>query len=406
VAPSAAATTTTRFQLYVNNTSSVAQIYNLSSSYLSVPAGAGLSNPPTAWTVAFKLDGGIGNCTTTIGPPITSTGVAPIAAGGNRLICAEVVVPSINAGMVGTPTYAAPGAYVIQFLAQQQSGVTVSDTKRDQVTIQPVHNVTITPNGAQSTIPGGAVAYTHALTNNGNLAESIAFPAGFLSNSQVPVYAWTSTAYIDTNNNGVLDLGTDTPIVPGTTTIMLPPNGSQTIFVLVAAPGMAGSPPNQTSIATTYNGGSSTASANDVTTLTDGLKLEKYQQLPGGTGSCVTTPLTTLTGSTPNAPWSNAAIAAGGNTIPGTCIAYLIVGVNTSGVNVTDINVSDVVPPNTKLETGCGVPSITGPIAVTGGPYMNGFTGTVSAASSPLPTTPVLPTGTFTLQFCVKINDI
>ncbi len=406
VVPAVAAATTTRFQLYVNNTSSVAQIYNLSSSYISVPAGAGLTNPPTAWTVVFKLDGGAGNCSTTTGAAITSTGATPIPANGNRLICAEVAVPATNAGMAGTPTYAAPGAYVIQFRVQQQSDATVFDTKRDQVTVQPIHNVTITPNGAQSTVPGGAVTYTHALTNNGNLTEPITFPAGFLTDSQVPTYTWTSTAYIDTNMNGILDIGTDTLIVPGTTTFMLPPNSSQTVFVRVNAPAMAGSPPNQTSITATYNGGASTASASDVTTLTDGLKLDKYQQLPGGTGSCVITPATTLTGSTPNAPWSNMAIAASVNTIPGKCIAYLIVGANTSGSNITNINVSDLVPPNTKLETGCGAPTVTGPIATTGGPYVSGFTGTVAAISSPLATTPVPPTGTFTLQFCVKINDM
>jgi hypothetical protein len=407
VTPAVAAATTTRFRLYVNNTSSIAQIYNLSSSYISVPAGLGLVNPPTGWTVAFKLDGGAGNCSTTAGTAITSTGASPIAAGGNLLVCAEVVVPATNSGVLGTPTYSPPGAYVLQFRAQQQSDAAVFDTKRDQITIQPVHNVTITPNGTQSTVPGGAVTYTHALTNNGNVTEPITFPtAAFLTDSQVPTYTWSSTAYIDTNMNGMLDIGTDTPIVSGTTTFMLAPNGTQTVFIRVNAPLMAGSPPNQTSITATYNAGASTASATDQTTLTDGLKLDKYQQLPGGIGSCTVVPATTLVGSTPNAPWSNMAIPASVNTIPGKCIAYLIVGANTTASNITNINLSDVVPPNTNLATGCGAPTVTGPIAVTGGPYSSGFTGTVSASSSPLATTPLPPTGTFTLQFCVKINDV
>ena len=405
VTPAAAATTASRFQLYVNNTSAAAQIYNLSSLYLSVPAG--IANPPTGWTVSFKLDGGAGNCSTTTGAAISSTGATPIAAGGNRLICAEVAVPPSNTGAVGTPTYAATGAYVIQFRVQQQSDATVFDTKRDQITVLPVRSVTITPNGMQSTVPGGAVTYIHVLTNNGNVNEPITFPtAAFLTDSQVPAYAWSSTAYIDTNMNGVLDIGTDTPIIAGTTTFTLPPNGTQVVFVRVNAPVMAGSPPNVTTITATYNAGGSTASASDTTTLTDGLKLDKYQQLPGGTGSCATIPTTTLTGSTPNAPWSNLAIGASANTVPGKCIAYLIVGTNTSGSNITNINISDVVPPNTKLETGCGVPTVTGPIALTGGPYVIGYTGAVSAASSPLATTPVSPSGTFTLQFCVKINDV
>ncbi len=407
VTPAVAATTTTRFQLYVNNSSPLAQIYSLSSSYISVPAGVGLSNPPTGWSVAFKLDGGTNNCATTTGAAIASTGATPISAGGSRLICAEVVVPATNAGTVGTPTYVAPGAYVLQFRAQQQSDATVFDTKRDQITIQPVHSVAITPNGAQSTVPGGAVIYTHALTNNGNVTEPITFPtAAFLTDSQAPPYAWTSVAYVDTNMNGMLDIGIDTPIVAGATAFMLAANASQMIFVRVSAPLSVGSPPNLTSITATYNSGGSTATATDLTTLTDGLRLEKYQQSPGGTGSCVTTPITALTGSAPNAPWSNAAVAASVNTIPGRCIAYLIIGTNASAANITNISLADVVPANTTLAGGCGIPTVTGPIALTGGPYVNGFTGIVSAVSSPMATTPLPPTGTITLQFCVKINDM
>ena len=409
VTPTTGATTTTRFRLYVNNTSSVAQIYNLTSLFVSVPAAGGIANPPTGWTIVFKLDGGGGLCATTTGAAITSTGATPVAAAGNILICAEVVVPATNSGGgAGTPTYAAPGAYVIEFKATQQSDATVFDTKRDQVTVQNAHNVTITPNGAQSTVPGGAVTYTHSLTNNGNVSEAITFPtAAFLTDSQSGTYTWSSTAYIDTNNNGVLDIGTDTPIAFGTTTFNVIPNASQTIFVRVNAPAMAGSPANTTQLTATYFT-TLTASASDQTTLTDGLKLDKYQQLPGGTGACTGgSPTVTLTGSAPNAAWINTPIAASANTIPGKCIAYLIVGSNTTAANISNINLADVVPGNTKLELGCGAPTVTGPIAlVSAGSYVNGYTGTISAASTPASTTPLPPTGTFTLQFCVKINDM
>jgi uncharacterized repeat protein (TIGR01451 family) len=407
VTPAVAATTTTRFKLYVNNTGSIAQIYNLSSSFISVPAGLGLVVPPTGWTVAFKLDNSAGACTSTTGSAITSTGAVPIAPGGNLLVCAEVVVPATNAGGGGAATFAPPGAYVLQFRAELQSDATVFDTKRDQVTIQTVHSVAITPNGAQSTVPGGSVTYTHSLTNNGNVSEAITFPtAAFLTDNQVPTYTWSSTAYIDTNLNGVLDIGIDTPIVAPTTTFTLAPNGSQTVFIRVNAPAMAGSPVNTTSLTATYNTGASTASASDQTTLTDGLKLDKYQQLIGGTGLCTGgTPTATLVGSTPNASWINTPIPASPNTIPGKCIAYLIVGSNTTAANITNINLSDVVPGNTKLEIGCGVPTVTGPIAITGGPYNlivpAPYTGPITAAS----TGPLPPTGVFTMQFCVKIND-
>ena len=408
VTPATAATSTTTFRLFVNNTGATAAIFNLGSAWVSVPAG--INPSPTGWSVTFRDDGGGGACATTVGGAVTSTGAVPIPSLGSKLICAEVVIPATSTPSVAPnagPTAVVPGNYVISFNVVQQGAPAVADSKRDQITILPLHSVTLTPNGAQSTVPGGSVTYNHILTNNGNATEAITFPtAAFLTNSQVPANAWTATAYIDSNLNGTLEIGIDTVITSGVTTFNVAPNANQVIFVRVNAPAMAGSPPNVTTLTATYNAGGSTASATDTTTLTDGLKLDKYQQLPGGTGSCVTTPATTLTLGVPNAPWSNMAIVAGPNTVPGKCIAYLIVGTNTAAANVTNINVTDVVPANTKLETGCGAPTVTGPVALSGGPYVTGFTGTILAQSSPLATTPLPPTGTFTLQFCVKINDM
>ena len=408
ITPASAATSTTRFRLFVNNTGATSAIFNLGFAWVSVPAG--INPTPTGWSVTFREDGGGGACATTMGGAITSTGAVPIASMASKLICAEVVIPSTATPSVAPnagPTAVVPGNYVISFNVAQQGAPAVTDSKRDQITIQPLHSVSLTPNGAQSTVPGGSVTYNHTLNNNGNVSEAITFPtSAFLTDSQVPTHAWTSTAYVDTNMNGMLDIGTDAQITAGSTTFMLAPNGNQVVFVRVNAPAMAGSPPNVTTLTATYNAGGSTVSATDTTSLTDGLKLDKYQQLPAGTGSCTTTPTTTLTLGVPNAPWSNMAIGASPNTVPGRCIAYLIVGTNTTAANITNINITDVVPPNTKLEVGCGAPAVTGPIALTGGPYATGFTGTIAAQSSPTSATPLPSTATFTLQFCVKINDV
>lgn len=407
VSPDTAATTPTIFRLYVNNTSGAAAVYDLGFAWVSVPAG--LNATPTGWSVTFRNDGGAGTCATTSGGAITSTGPTPIAAGGNRLICAEVTVPAITTPSVAPnagPTAAPAGNYVISFNVAQQGSPSVTDSKRDQVTVLPVHTVTFTPNGAQNSVPGASVVYMQTLANTGNSSETFTFPtAAFLTNSQSPAFAWSATAFVDTNMNGTLEIGPDAAIVPGTTTFTLPPNSSQVIFVRVTAPPATGSPPNLTTITASYNAGGSTAAATDTTTLTDGLKLDKYQQLPGGNGSCIVTPATTVVAGIPNAPWSTTTIAAGPNTVPGKCVAYLVVGTNTSAINITNINVSDIVPASTKLATGCGVATATGPIAITGGPYIDGFAGTITAQSSPLATTPLAPGASFTLQFCVKVND-
>jgi trimeric autotransporter adhesin len=406
VTPALTAPTTTVFTLYANNTSAIASIYNLSSSFISVPGTVGLATPPAGWVVTFKDSGNGTNCNAPLGAAVTTTGAAPIPAGGSRIVCAEVTVPPTSPGTVATPTPSPAGNYVIQFGIANQSNPSIADTIRDQVTVVPVRAVTLTPNGAQGTVAGATVTYTHVLTNNGNLAEAIVFPANFLADSQTPAYPWTSTAFIDTNGNGVFDPGTDTQIVPGTTTIpSLLPNEQRAIFIRVAAPPAVGSPPNITTATVTYNGGTSTLTVIDTTSLSDGLKLAKYQQLPVGNGSCTTTPATTLTAGVPNAPWSNAGLAASANTVPGNCISYLIVGINSATANATNINLSDLVPPNTSLELGCGAPTVTGPIALTG-TYPTGFTGTINAQSSPAPTTPLAQNQTITLQFCVKINTM
>jgi trimeric autotransporter adhesin len=410
VTPSVSSSVTTRFPIYVNNTSAVPAIYNLSGQYISVPGGAsGLSNPPVNWTLQFRLDGGAGNCSTVSGGTITSTGASPIAAGGNLLVCGEVVVPPTNGSGAGRPTDSPPGVYVLEFRAELQGNPAVFDTKRDSVTIGNANNVTITPNGTQQTSPGGSVTYSHTITNSGNVTETISFPATPLSDSQVPTYAWTSAAYLDNlvgGTQGVLDIGTDVQITNATTFTMAP-NTTRTIFIRVNAPAMAGSPPNVTTLTAQYNAGGSSASVTDTTTLTSGLRLDKYQQ----TTSCASAPSVTLNGlGVPNAPWSSGNIAASAATAPGQCIAYLVVGTNTTANPINNIVISDVVPANTRYETTCTpATATTGPLFLTPTPA-NGFTGTVQAVSATAPTGPAAPAaqllsgGRVTLQFCVRIN--
>ena len=86
-----------------------------------------------------------------------------------------------------------------------------------------------------------------------------------------------------------------TPVIPAWTqgVIGMKIGGERKLDVPAALGyGAAGSPPNITTATVTYNGGTSTLTVTDTTSLSDGLKLAKYQQLPGGNGSCTTTPTT------------------------------------------------------------------------------------------------------------------
>lgn len=369
VVPNALNPTTTAFRLFLNNTSAIADSYGLSTT----------SPIPTGWSVAFFNDGGAGTCAS-LGTALTNSG--PIAAGANKLVCAVVTVPATSSGN------APAGTSNFTFLAQSPVSPSSTDTIVDAVTVAAIHNVSLTPNGAQQTFAGGAVTYTHVLKNSGSGAETVTFPSGFLTDSQVAA-GWTSAAYIDSNGNGVLDVGIDA-LITSASTLSLAANASQTLFVRVFAPASATSvsPADISTLTATYNGGAATTSATDTTSVTNGLLLNKTQVA----GTCAAALVA--------GPYSTAAIPAGASTAPGKCVAYQITATNTSSGSITAVVVSDTVAPNTTLAaTSCAAPTATGGATIGGTATTEGSTGTVTATSATL-----VPSASFQLTFCVKIN--
>ena len=366
VTPSPTTSTITRFQLYVNNTGAVNDNFTLST-----------SGTPPGWAVVFRADGGLGNCST-VGSSLTSTGT--LNAGANRLICAEVTVPVTTSGQAG------PGTYNLDFnvaSATNPSGVT--DALRVAVSVGAVHNVTLTPNNAQQTFPGGSITYTHTLTNLGNVAESITFPANFLTDSRAGS-GWTSAAYVDGNGNGVFEPGVDdvpANLVSPTKNPTLGVNGSLTIFVRVFAPPSAvgTDPANVTTLTATYS--SASASATDTTSVTDGLVLLKEQRTVGCDG---TNPGTYSTGS----------IGAGPGTAPGKCLQYRITATNSTASAISAVVVNDNIPASTHQWNACGAPATTaGTIASPG----DNATGTISASIGGLASL-----ASAQVTFCVRID--
>lgn len=364
--PNATNPTTTTFRLVLNNTSAASDSYDLSAA--GVPAG---------WSVSFYADAG-GSCAT-LGSALVNSG--PIAAGANSAVCAVVTVPPISSGN------AAPGTTNLTFQARSPITPTSIDTLVDAVTVNTVHNVTLTPNGAQQTFPGGSVTYSHTLRNNGNASETISFAAGFLTDSQAAA-GWTSAAYIDSNGDGVLTVGTDA-LISTTSSFPVAANAQQTLFVRVFAPASAtaASPADVTTLTASFNAGASTVSATDTTAVTNGLLLSKAQVA----GDCAAGLVA--------GPFSTAAIGAGVNTQPGKCVAYQITATNTAASAIANVVLSDIVPANTTLAvTSCAAPAATGGATV-GGASGEGATGTVTASLASLAST-----ASFQLTFCVRIN--
>lgn len=354
-----------KFALYANNTGVSADSYNMNAT--GVPAG---------WSIGFYHDGGAGDCST-LGAALSNTG--GVAGGANKLVCAQVSVPPISSGQ------AAPGSFPIGFTAVSASIGGLNDVLTASIVVNAVHAVTLTPNNTQQTYAGGAVTYSHTISNVGNVAETIAFAAGFLTDSQV-AQGYTSAAYLDSNSDGILNVGTDTLISSGTTQA-IPAQGTYTVFVRVFAPASATSatPANVSTLVATYNV-TLNASATDTTSVTDGLVLQKGQK----TVSC--------SNAGPHSGFTTAAIAAGPATAPGQCLAYEVTATNTTAQAITVITVSDTVPANTVLKTSCGAPAASGGATV-GGTATDGSAGTVTASLASLS-----PGASFAMSFCVQIN--
>ena len=320
--------TATTFKLWVNNTSAVDDSYDL-----AVTAPLVL---PSGWTVVFKADGGANNCSTT-GATISNTGT--INSLNAKLVCAVVSVPATGAGAVAVTTN-------LTFRSLSASSG-ASDMKVDAVTVNAIHNVVLTPNNAGQAFPGNFVVYTHTITNNGNTPETITFPGAFLTDSTA---AWSSVLYRDTGATpGALDAGD--AAVNNATTFVLAPGASATLFVKVTAPLTATvNQTDTTTVTATYNGGASTTSATDITTVIAGvLNLVKDQALDAACDG------------TPDTAYTNGTITAR----PGQCVRYRITATNNGTANVTSVVISDATPANTVYNTGALCPASGAAVAAT-----------------------------------------
>lgn len=347
--------TSTTFTLVANNTGPSPDSYNLGASTVSNFASQTL---PPGWTVTFKADGGVGNCSTT-GATITNTG--SVAAGGSTPVCAVVSVP---------PGYAAGTSDVYFRILSPISSAT--DTVHDAVTVSAVRSISITPNGAGQTYPGGSFVYSHTLTNNGNVLEGNSTASTIAAATANNQAGFTSALYYDANNNGVLD-ATD-PIITGNLNAVaglsagLAPGQSITVFDKVIAPsGAVAGAVNATTITLTTTNGSYTtivpapAVATDSTTVIAGnLTLNKAQAVDaacaGATGATVYTP-------------------ANLSARPGQCVLYQINVTNVGSANATAVVVSDATPAYTTLSSA---PATTVGTIAAGAPAVGGV-GTVSA---------------------------
>lgn len=315
--------TVSRFTLYVNNTSSGADSYNLAASTLP---GFGAFTLPPGWTVTFR-DAGNG--------VITSTGAIP--AGGNVLVYADVSIP---AG-------AAPGTFDLYFRALSPSTST-QDRIHVAVVVNPVRSLVLSPNNSGTVFPGGFVVYSHTLVNNGNVVEGNGVGSStdlIIAHSQA---GWTSVIRYDADNSGTIS-GADIVVsnltfVSGGAAGLAPAESVRLLVQVFAPPGAAlGTVDTATLSATTVNGTYASpappvTSVTDITTVIAGdVTLVKEQALDANLDGVA------------DGPFSTAQITTGA--LPGVAIRYRITVRNVGTAQATGVRVFDTTPAFTTYTT-------------------------------------------------------
>jgi trimeric autotransporter adhesin len=376
------------FVLKVNNTSTVADTYNLAASTDSSFAGISL---PAGWSVTFRADGGTGDCSS-LGSALTNTGV--VLAGANYTVCAVVALP---AGAIATP---APGTNI--YFRVQSPTTGAIDRKTDAVIVNTLRSLSISPNNSGQVFPGGSVYYAHFVVNNGNVVEGGTLGQSVLSNVLTGATSgWTAVYYWDKNNDGLLDV--NDPVVSDLSQLTGGTNGASTaagldptetarVFVKIIAPASAAlGAVNTSTITVTTSGVINTVaapgavSATDTTTVIAGqVRLVKEQALDA---NCDGTPETAFT---------QANITAGA--VPGACIRYRITGTNDGTAAVSGLVISDSTPAATVYNNGAGTAPATTTVGTITAPT-NGTSGTVQATVGAL-----TPLQSVVVTFGVRIN--
>ncbi|MGL5778594.1 hypothetical protein [Cetobacterium sp.] len=301
--------------LYVNNTSSyITDTFKLE---VSTKADFSDQNLPVGVGVKFKISGGV---------EVTST--TPILPNNSLRVDAEVSV-ALNTTAKTVPLY-----FRVTSLTTG-----AKDIKYDAVTVNAIRNVSITPNNTGSTYAGGQVIYTHTVRNNGNVLEGDGNASNvFIVLSETQTWAATDV-FLDTNGNGIFDIGIDTPFGDFATIGGLTPGQEVKIFTRVVA--QVGAPAGSINVTTvrpdvtvgTYSTPAVVTVATDTTTiLAEDLTIIKGQKLtPGGTYVTTTQKAN-----------------------PGEYIYYRIEVKNNGAVDAKNVQIKDTVPYFTKIISGTG----------------------------------------------------
>ncbi len=319
--------TTTHFILYVNNTSTAADNFDLQVS--TDKTFATLVLPPN-WSIHFTDDSG---------ETLSNTGI--IAPAGSKRVFAEVTVPQDE------PTT------LTDLYFQVKSPVTgAMDIKHDALGVGELTDVVLYPDNTGQILPGGSIVYSHWLTNQGTMPKTNITLTHADDSS-----GWQSVLYEDTDNNGVLSAA-DKQL---TQVASLAVGESKLIFAKVfAAATIPMGSADVTLLTASWDNGAESVEALDVTTTNNSdVTIRKEQALDA---NCDGQPDTTF---------GHANFAAE----PRQCVIYRLTATNMGAERVVNVKIQDATPAYTSFITANGLPVLSQGTLLT--PISNGSTGKV-----------------------------
>jgi len=307
------------------------------------------------------------------GAAITTTPSVP--AGGTICLVAQVPVTP------GTPAGSAP----VTFTATSTTEVTRTSTLQDTLQSNAVLSGSFTPNGAQSTVGGGTLTYTHTLSNTSN----------------APVTAnlapYTSAAGL------VYTYSTDNINFTSSLSVNLAAGTSQPVYVRVGVPANTGALSEAAAIQVVFStplapAPTLTLTATDTTTVQSVSSTVTKSAVLCAAADCVTT----------------TALPSGSQVSPGDIVRYTVVATNDGTGTLFGSYLSDSVPASTDLVSVGGSAGVlysvddgaswsaAVPTSLPSGRFWVGVdsdgNGTVNASDG------LAPNGTFTLILTVKVK--
>jgi uncharacterized repeat protein (TIGR01451 family) len=378
--------------LYIVNNDSTSTTYSLAAGSSST-----MSALPSGWSVKFSSTA----CT------------SATAVTGANLTVAQNARSNVIYACVTTPANETSRTQAIYIQVTSSTDSAIKDTLYDAVTVtsQTGYAMKLEATGSGSVVKGNNTVYALTLSNTGANTCGATTNSGYLSvdvalDSASVASGWTSTVYLDVNNNGVLE-ATDTLISNGKlSTTGLPAGNDIKFLARLYAPSGANAGDTAVLSVTVKDvdgtaalrspptGCGQQAVSNSITVTSGNFQVVKSHATQAYSSSAGACPA--MTGSY---------IQTAQTAKPGDCIYYQVVATNTGTTSQKNVSISDAAPGYTTLQTSPAVAATCSSSTLAAGSTAVAVGGTAPIVTCGSATNELPVGGSLTMTYVVRIND-